>query len=183
MHSNFYVKCPLFSSPGAAPRNLPVLLRPAGWHRLRGSAGRGLPAAHPPAGPGPRRLLPPGPTPPAGHVFHPLQPRRLQEPARLSSAAGRLGRLLRPAGRLREGGEGKRVGVGEEGRIVYGCNMYPCSMRLDFFYSFLLKQMSTVFLFFKAIVKFHHISYFIVIVWKSILHLFCIQFQCFECVL
>lgn len=67
--------CPF--SPGAAPWDIPVLLRPAGRHRLRGSAGCGFSAAHPSAGPGSRCLLPTGPTPPAGHVFHSLQPRRL----------------------------------------------------------------------------------------------------------
>lgn len=93
-------------SPGATPRDVPLLLRSAGRHWLRGSAGGGLPAAHPAPGPGSGCVLPTGPTPPARHVFYPLQPGRLQKPARHTSARERLRRLLWQTRGLGEGWEG-----------------------------------------------------------------------------
>lgn len=73
-------------SPGSAPWNIRVLLRHAGRHQLRGYAGGGVCAVDASAGVGARRLLPPGSAPPAWHVLHTLQPRRLQEPAHLTPA-------------------------------------------------------------------------------------------------
>nr|XP_054603389.1 transmembrane protein 88 b isoform X1 [Nothobranchius furzeri] len=92
---------------GPSPRHHPLLLQPADRRRLRGAAGGGVPLGHPSAGPGAGGVLPPGPTPPAGPVLHPIQPSRVQEPS--CHAASRSGhRLLRGEGRRRQG---KGVGV------------------------------------------------------------------------
>lgn len=68
-------------SAGPPSRDNPLLLRPADWWRLRGSAGGGLPLGDSSARAGARCILSPGPTPSAGSVLHPLQPGCVQEPA------------------------------------------------------------------------------------------------------
>lgn len=95
---------------GAASWDDPLLLGPADRRRVRGPAGGGFPPGHSAAGLGPGCLLPPGPPPSAGPVLHPLQPRRVQEPA--SHSASRPGhRLLRRQRRSRWQREGEGLGV------------------------------------------------------------------------
>lgn len=104
---NFLLYC---APSGAAEWDHPLLLRPADRRGVRGPAGGGLPPRHPTAGLGPGCVLPPGSPPPAGPVLHPLQPRRLQEPARHS--ASRPGHwLLRQQRRSRWQREGEGLGV------------------------------------------------------------------------
>lgn len=108
--SRFFVPFPTSSSmscsSGSATWNISVLLWPAGWYQLRGSARGGLPAAYPASGLGARRVLSPGPTPSAGHVLHSLQPCCLQEPACHASPGLWSRRLLRQERFLWQGEEG-----------------------------------------------------------------------------
>lgn len=152
VHVSSFSPCTAASrSPGAAPWNISVLFRPAGWHWLRGYAGCGLSAAHPSAGSGSCCILPTGPTPPTGHVFYSLQPCRLQEPSR-HTPPGQWQRLLWPAGQFREGRQRQCVGLEKDRWIVYGYNMYPLRQTVQ---SDLLKQIFIALLCKKSVIFSH----------------------------